>query len=108
MFEKIKARIILWTLKGAWEGDGIRRKIVVREVVGKMLELMEAKKMTSSYKTTIFGIIGAIGAYLITVKDPAWMSTLGGILAAIGTFGVGSMARDNDKSSEDVGANKPK
>lgn len=60
--------------------------------------------MKSSWKTTVFGIIAAAGTGLLAVKDPSWVATLGQIMAAVGAAGVGLAARDNDKSSEQVGA----
>lgn len=57
-----------------------------------------------SWKTTVFGIMAAAGTGLLAVKDPSWVATLGQIMAAIGAAGIGMSARDNDKSSEQVGA----
>ena len=95
----LKTKILAWILEGAWTGDGIRRKLVAQQIAVKITEV----NMTKSWKTTLFGILGAVGAYLITVKDPTWAQNIGGILAAIGTAGMGLAARDNDKSSEDAG-----
>lgn len=50
--------------------------------------------------TTFFGLLSAAGAVLVAVGEPE----IGGILVAIGTGGVGTAARDNNKSSESVGA----
>src|SRR3990167_1755405 len=41
MFQKVKYKLIAWTLKGAIEHGGIRRKIVLRE----LQKFMEEKKM---------------------------------------------------------------
>lgn len=59
--------------------------------------------MKASYKTTLCGLVGAIGTYLATVKDPAWLGLVGQFLCAIGVAGMGVFARDNDKTSEDAG-----
>lgn len=66
-----------------------------------------------SWKTTLCGILAALAACITLVavplldNDPAttanWTGAVAAIVAAIGLI----MARDNDKSSEDVGA-KPK
>ena len=72
----------------------------------------EEKKVVKSWKTTIAGIAIGIGI-IITIITPlidgkpetvfsfseAWPQ----ILVALGSMGVGIFARDNDKSSEDVG-----
>jgi len=60
----------------------------------------------NSWKTTLCGAIAALGSYLLTVPDPAWCATLGKVLVGLGTAAIGFFARDNDKSSEDVGAKK--
>ena len=62
--------------------------------------------MKTSWKTTLFGALSALGAYLVTVPDPAWLATLGKALCVIGPGLLGFFARDNNKSSEDVGAKK--
>jgi len=65
--------------------------------------------MKKSWKTTTAGIgtiLGAIG-YALAAQfdtDPSTLPNWGGVIAAI-TSGVGLiLARDNDKSSEQVGA----
>jgi hypothetical protein len=55
-----------------------------------------------SWKTTLAGAIGALGAYFTTL--PGTLHIVGQVLTATGTFLIGLFARDNDKSSEDVGA----
>ena len=50
--------------------------------------------------------IAALGLTLTGMKDPSWMHDLGTVLAAVGTFITGLSARDNNVTSEDVGANK--
>jgi hypothetical protein len=54
-----------------------------------------------SWKTTLAGAIGALGIYLST--QPGF-EIVGQILAGLGSFLTGLFARDNDKTSEDVGA----
>lgn len=61
----------------------------------------EAKK--TSWKTTLFGAMAAIGTYLATIHDPAWISTVGTILVGLSTALLGFSARDNNVSSEDAG-----
>lgn len=59
-----------------------------------------------SWKTTLCGALAALGTYLLSIPDPAWISTVGKILVGLGTAGIGLFARDNDKTSGDVGAGK--
>lgn len=59
-----------------------------------------------SWKTTLCGALAALGAYLTTQPDPAWLATVGKVLSAVAVAGVGLFARDNDKTSADVGAGK--
>jgi hypothetical protein len=70
----------------------------------------------TSWKTTLFGMMaifggGIIGAFelkpALLAGFPTWLPGLGFLLSTIGTGGIGLTARDNDKSSEDVGAAKP-
>ena len=97
----LKQKVILWVIRGL-DRDTWRRRVVVKVLAGKLNQWMEAHKM-KSWKTTVFGLVSAIGAYLVTVNDPAWVSSLGKVLALVGPIGLGLVARDNDKSSEDVG-----
>lgn len=60
--------------------------------------------MKTSWKTTLAGGVAAVGAYLTTQPDPAWLSIIGKMMSAAGVFLIGLFARDNDKSSNDVGA----
>lgn len=57
-----------------------------------------------SWKTTLGGALGALGTYLATVHDPAWVAIVGQVLIGLGMFIVGATARDNNVSSEDAGA----
>lgn len=54
-----------------------------------------------SWKTTLGGALALVGGLL----PQFWpeLGKLGAFLAALGTAVVGWAARDNDKSSEDVG-----
>ncbi len=62
-----------------------------------------------SWKTTLAGIAALIAAIALAIahqfdSDPATVADWSAVIAAI-TAGVGLLlARDNDKSSEDVGA----
>jgi len=60
--------------------------------------------MKGSWKTTLGGAIGALGTFLSTQHDPAWLSIVGQILIGLGMFIMGASARDNNVSSEEVGA----
>ena len=58
-----------------------------------------------SWQTTLFGAISAVGGFLsLESPEQGWASTVGKILVIIGTAGIGYFARDNNKSSESVGA----
>jgi hypothetical protein len=57
-----------------------------------------------SWKTTLFGLMAALGAAALTVDGlPPWALTVCKLSAALGLAGMGFCARDNDKSSEQVG-----
>lgn len=57
-----------------------------------------------SWKTTTCGIFAAISGYLVTVQEPSWIPLAGKIMGAASMALMGLVARDNDKSSEDVGS----
>ena len=58
-----------------------------------------------SWKTTMFGGLAALGLSLTQVTPEGdLLHMIGQILAIVGTGGIGLSARDNDKTSEDVGA----
>lgn len=70
----------------------------------------------NSWKTTFFGIMGAIGGavtlalhsgMLNPADFPHWLGGLATLLTVISPAGLGFAARDNDKTSEQVGAGKP-
>lgn len=61
-----------------------------------------------SWKTTLCGALAALGAYLATQTDPAWLATVGKVLCTAATVGLGLFARDNSVTSKDAGAvNEP-
>lgn len=60
-------------------------------------------KRKKSWKTTLGGIIAAMGVGISKVEEPFWMSILGETLLGLGTFLIGWGARDNGVSSQDVG-----
>lgn len=50
--------------------------------------------MITDWKTTMFGIIAAIGTYLST-SQTGWLQITGQCLAAVGTLLLGYNAKDN-------------
>jgi len=61
------------------------------------------RKKKRSWKTTLGGICLALGAPLASAGDGIYQ-TIGIALASLGGLLVGTMARDNNKSSKDVHA----
>ena len=57
-----------------------------------------------SWRTTLGGILIAVGSYFQTVNDPAWLTVLGTAFVGIGGLLVGGSARDHGVSSEKAGA----
>lgn len=47
-----------------------------------------------NWKTTLGGILAALGTSLINLHDPAWLSIVGQILQASGLFLLGVTAKD--------------
>lgn len=48
-----------------------------------------------NWKTTLFGLLGAIGIALLSSADPT-LHTIGTIMAALGLGGNGMTAKDNN------------
>jgi hypothetical protein len=68
-----------------------------------------------SWKTSVFGLMAAIGAAIVGAMQigaidaatlPAWVKGVATLMSVIGTAAIGFFARDNDKTSEDVGADQ--
>ena len=64
----------------------------------------------TSWRTTVGGLCAGVGGAIIGAKAtgvvgvvPVWLMWIGIILAAAGPVLLGTVARDNNKSSEDVG-----
>jgi hypothetical protein len=57
-----------------------------------------------NWKTTLGGILVAVGTFLTNVDDPAWVNLVGQVFVAGGAFLVGGMARDHNVTSESSGA----
>lgn len=57
-----------------------------------------------SWKTTVCGLVGAIGTFLSTTSDPTWLPTVGKFLVGISVALMGLAARDNSVTSEQAGA----
>lgn len=70
----------------------------------QIVKIMEVHKVTKSWKTTLGGILAAIGTGLQGVKDPSWVALIGQVLGGIGVLVMGMAARDNSVTSEDAGA----
>jgi len=69
--------------------------------------------MAKSWKTTTAGILAAVGVFAAQLSavfdnDPTtnanWETIIGAIVAVAGILGLGLVARDNDKTSSQVGA----
>jgi hypothetical protein len=69
--------------------------------------------MMTSWKTSLFGVMAIVGGGIVMAFElkpallagfPSWLPGLGFILSTIGGGGVGIYARDNNRSSEQVGA----
>jgi hypothetical protein len=50
--------------------------------------------LTTNLRTSILGLVGALGAVLVAVGSPPWLVGLGHALVAVGTAGVGFLAAD--------------
>lgn len=62
-----------------------------------------------SWKTTVLGVIAGLSLILPQIaaaldSDPATVFSLEAVIAGLGAMGIGIAARDNNKSSEQVGA----
>lgn len=57
-----------------------------------------------SWKTTLGGALGALGTYLISVDDPAWLQIVGQVFVGLGILIIGASARDNSVTSKQAGA----
>jgi hypothetical protein len=58
-----------------------------------------------NWRTTIWGLIGAVGIVILSeydpLKDPRWLKYVAVIMNAVGAAGVGLFAKDtNDKSDK--------
>jgi len=81
----------------------------------KVNDVLELIEKIMSWKTTFFGLMAAIGGAVmaaittgvIDISDlPKWVKGIAGLMTVAGTAGLGFCARDNDKTSEQVGAGK--
>ena len=54
----------------------------------------------ASWKTSLGGLISALGGILSQVEEPSWVKTIGQILLALGTTVIGLSARDNSVTSQ--------
>src|SRR5690348_6631272 len=69
--------------------------------------------MTTSWRTTIFGLCAALGSAILvglqsgildTTHLPVWFKNMAVLMSIIGPAGMGVFARDNNVSSEQAGA----
>ena len=58
----------------------------------------------ASWRTTLCGAVAALGTFLVGQGEP-W-HTIGVVVAAVATLGLGFVARDNVVTSESAGAKK--
>lgn len=93
----MKEKILIWMLKGLTK-DTIRRRLIFWKIKS------EVRKM-KSWKTTTAGIGAILSALSLIAKSihdgdySQFGVAITGVLSGIGLL----MARDNDKSSEDIG-----
>ena len=64
-------------------------------------------KSKSSWKTTLWGLLGSAGAVCIALaqvfpQNKGW-AVAGAVATALGIGGLGVTARDNNRTSEDIG-----
>lgn len=87
-------------------GDGLSwvEKLFARYLAGRIYKQIKNYISMKSWKTTLGGLLGAIGTYLLTVQDPAWVQMVGMVVNALGLLILGGSARDNTVTSEDAGA----
>lgn len=62
--------------------------------------------MIKSWRTTLGGVLLAIGAFFVT-QDFDFAVIIGQVINALGALLLGGSARDNNVSSEEAGAAKP-
>lgn len=75
-------------------------RIVAKKIYNQIKPYIDMK----SWRTTLAGAIAALGTYLSTVDDPAWLQIVGQVMLAVGMLILGGSARDNKVSSEEAGA----
>ena len=104
ILDTLKGKAAVWFVEGL-DRDTWRRKLAARVLYKKAIQIMEGTNM-KSWKTTLAGvgaILGSLGALAkgIADGDKTLIGTsISGIVAGVGLI----FARDNNKTSEDVGA----
>lgn len=98
MLDSLKGKIAAWLVKGLGE-DTWRRRIVSRLII------MEANKMQGSWQMKVGGIAGILAALALLGKGIAEsnMAEIGSAISALIPSITVLFARQNNKSSEDVG-----
>lgn len=79
----------------------LRQKLWLLVQINKLTNELRMKK--TSWKTTLGGIVAALGPFLKTSLPADW-SWVGDALLSIGSLIIGLSARDNKVTSEDAGA----
>ena len=57
-----------------------------------------------SWKTSLGGLLVAVGTVASQVLTPAWVPVVGSAMVALGSVVMGVSARDNKVNSKDAGA----
>lgn len=79
-------------------------KLIARYIAGRIYKQIKNYISMKSWKTTLGGALGALGTYLVTVDDPAWLQIIGQVFIGLGMLVMGLSARDNGVTSKEAGA----
>lgn len=79
-------------------------KLMAQFIAKRIYKHLKSYIIMKSWKTTLGGALGALGTYLISVDDPAWLQIVGQVFVGLGILIIGASARDNSVTSKQAGA----